>query len=112
MVKPMDEVREERIKAHIARLKEIRDATLSGDDWEDWKPYIEAVTSRAFALGRLLDEDVVKVVRCKNCPHSKEWVEQAKQWTVWCEHFDMSTPRDWFCTLPVREREAKMDEVE
>lgn len=59
------------------------------------------------AFAEVKGVDAVEVIRCENCPHSKEWVEQARQWTVWCEHLDMSTPRDWFCAIPVREKEGK-----
>ena len=73
---------------------------------DDGHKILELLTAFADADG----VDAVEVVRCENCPHSKEWVEQARQWTVWCEHFDMSTPRDWFCAIPVREKEGKDDE--
>ena len=40
------------------------------------------------------NEDVIHVVRCKDCKYHKD---APKTTDVWCERVDGLLPKDWFC---------------
>ena len=55
----------EKIKNHreeaIETLGELRKVMFESQNWESWKPYIDAVTMGAFALARLNEIDFGEV---------------------------------------------------
>ena len=59
----------ERREKHIQALLEMRKVMLEDDGWENLKPYIEAVTSAGILMSRFNSEDMVSVIRCKDCKH-------------------------------------------
>ena len=61
----------ERREKHIQALLEMRKVMLEDDGWENLKPYIEAVTSAGLLMSRFNSEDMVSVIRCREC----KWYE-------------------------------------
>lgn len=49
--------------------------------------------------------DAAPVIRCKDCPHSMSFTEQAKKLVRLCTHFNMSVPNDWYCADAERKEE-------
>ena len=52
-----DTERRERLKGHVETLKEMRQTMLNDENWENMKRLIEACTSGAMAIQRIIKED-------------------------------------------------------
>ena len=52
-----DTERKERLQGHVEALKEMRQTMLKYEDWESMKRLIEACTSGAMAIQRIIKED-------------------------------------------------------
>lgn len=52
-----DTERKERLKEHVEALKEMRQMMLNDENWEYMKRLIEACTSGAMAIQRIIKED-------------------------------------------------------
>ena len=52
-----DTERKERLKGHVETLKEMRNIMLKDENWEKMKRLIEACTSGAMAIQRIIKED-------------------------------------------------------
>ena len=85
------------------KIGEILDENV-GEEWGMFGTS-DMSTSRA-------EQDTITVIRCADCPHSMSFTEQAKKWMRICTHFNMSVPNDWFCAIPVREREGAEHETD
>lgn len=53
----VDAERKERLKGHVETLKEMRQTMLNDENWENMKRLIEACTSGAMAIQRIIKED-------------------------------------------------------
>ncbi len=53
----MNEHTKERRETHIRNLQQMRRTMLESENWENLKPWIEAVTAGGMALQRLNKED-------------------------------------------------------
>lgn len=76
----------ERREKHIQALLEMRKVMLEDDGWENLKPYIEAVTSAGILMGRFNSEDMVSVIRCKDCKHCMIFSMFTSKWYVCCRN--------------------------
>ena len=53
----VDAERKERLKGHVETLKEMRQTMLNDENWENMNRLIEACTSGAMAIQRIIKEE-------------------------------------------------------
>ena len=50
-------IRKRKLEKNVAMLKDLRNAVLEDENWENMKSVIEALTAGAMALQRIIKED-------------------------------------------------------
>lgn len=52
-----ERIRKRKLEKHVEMLKEMRNAVLEDENWENMKRVIEALTAGAMAIQRIIKED-------------------------------------------------------
>ena len=52
-----ERIRKRKLEKHVEMLKEMRNAVLKDENWENMKRVIEALTAGAMAIQRIIEED-------------------------------------------------------